>query len=670
MAGAGFAQEVIVPMAGNPVLKGRKIDTHSKAKNSESLVIPFFDDFYKDMVYPDPNLWDGDDGFQNQDFAVFPITQGVLTLDALNKYGRIHDQALPGPSNWVADIVSSRAIRLDSVFSPIPVALNAADSLYLSFWFQPGGGLGPHPFNDIGTPPEAQDSLVLEFLAPNYADTLWIEKDTVINGIEQTITVIDYIDHAWDYAWSTKGMVLDSLIKYTEEGYYFMKVMIPITNEERYFHKDFRFRFKNYVSLSSDIVTSWQSNADMWNIDYVYLDKDRTIENDVVKDLAFVNKANSILAKYYSMPFAQYKENYVYEMTDTLYNQITNLDRERYNMSYKYRITNELGGLIYEYNGGTFAINPFSEDGYISHQPFAKPPTMFFYPISNADSANFYIEHYLSSDENLPFKGNDTIRFTQKFHNYYAYDNGTAENGYGIEGDRNGMVAIKFALNKADTLRGINLYFNELLNASSDQSFYLTVWNNGERTPESIIYQQYELRPEQTDYRTNYHTFILDEPVIINQTNFPNLIFYVGWQKNNDAEILNIGYDRSKDSKANTFYHISGLWYNSMYSGSVMVRPLLGSELPPNTGIHSVGEKTLFTVSPNPVSGDKIYLNINNATSFEQGTILLRNTQGRVIHEYAFSHEISIRDLPSGIYFIQYIDKTGHVTTTKFVISK
>ncbi|PLW97128.1 MAG: hypothetical protein C0593_09335 [Marinilabiliales bacterium] len=661
-------QEVIVPLAGNPELQGRDNKKAFSQKDEDNLLLPFFDDFYQDRVYPDESKWDGYDGFQNQDFAVFPITQGVLTLDALDELGRIHSNALPGPSNWISDIVTSKAIRLDSVFSPNPIALHTSDSLYFSFFYQPGGGLGPHPFNDIGTPPESQDSLVLEFLAPGFSDTTWIEIDTVINGVSQTITVVDKIEEAWDYVWSSEGMVLDSLILETDEGYYFKQVMIPITDEERYFHKDFRFRFSNYVSLSSDVHASWQSNADMWNIDYVYLDKDRTINEQSVKDLAFANKAGTMLSKYHSMPFNQYKENYVFEMVDSVENKITNLDTESYNMIYKYRITNEQGGLVYEYNGGSFIINPYAENGYSSHIPFAKPPAQFIFPISNADSAEFLVSHFLSSDENLPFKGNDTISFTQKFHNYYAYDNGTPENGYGVDGDENGMVAIQFSLNKADTLRGINLYFNEILDPSSDQSFYLTVWNHGDRKPGSIIYEQYELRPEPVDYRNNYHTFILDEPVIINQTNFPNLIFYVGWQKDNDDEILNIGYDRSRDSRARTFYHVNGIWYNSLQSGSVMIRPLLGKTLPYNTGIEQIDQKAQISVFPNPVSGEKLY--ITSGDDFHQGEITIYNSTGTIILQQNYTPEIVVGHLPSGLYIIRFTDNKGLISTSKFVISK
>ncbi|PID92917.1 MAG: hypothetical protein CSA95_09215 [Bacteroidetes bacterium] len=672
--GSLTAQEVIVPAGGSPSLRGPKelVKQSPKRGDTGAMVIPFFDDFYEDRIYPNPARWEGQDGFQNQDFAVFPLTQGVLTLDALDKNGHIHEQALPGPSNWIADVVTSRAIRLDSIFIPNPEALRASDSLYLSFWFQPGGGLGPHPFNDIGTPPESQDSLVLEFLAPEFADTTWVEVDTVINGVPQTISIVDHIEEAWDYVWSSEGMLLDSLITYTQEGYYFMKVMIPITNEIRYFHKDFRFRFKNYVSLSSEILPSWQNNADMWNIDYVYLDKDRTVSERGVKDLSFVNKAPSMLTKYYSMPFRQYKENYIYEMIDTIRNQIVDLDKESYNMTYKYRVTNHVGGLIYEYDAGYYVINPYFEEGYSSHAPFAKPPSGFFFPVANADSATYKITHFLSSDEALPFKGNDTTTFIQRFYNYYAYDNGTAENGYGIEGDNNGMVAVKFTLNKADTLRGINLCFNEILNTPEDQSFYLTVWNHQDRKPGEVRYQQYEMRPEPTSYRKSFHTYILDEPIVIDPVNFPNLIFYVGWQKNNDDRLLNVGYDRSRNSSANSFYCINNIWYNSIQSGTIMIRPLLGSTLPPNTGLPAEEEAfNGFEVYPNPTSGETLHLRFKKQPLPGEGRILLRNAQGKIVRSFSANREqLSIAGLPSGIYLAQYIHGSERVYTVRFLISK
>ncbi|HPE85808.1 MAG: T9SS type A sorting domain-containing protein [Bacteroidales bacterium] len=666
------AQEVIVPASGNPQLFPENNKKQPDRKQPQPLEIPFFDDFYTDTPYPAQARWDGMDGFQNQDFAVHPITQGVVTLDALDENGQIHEHALPGPSTWVSDYLTSQRIRLDSLFTPLPRALDASDSICLSFWFQPGGGLGPHPFNDIGTPPEAQDSLVLEFLAPAFADTNWIVKDTLINGKMETVRVIDSIEEAWDYIWSIRGMPLDSLLTETDNGYYFQQVIIPITNESRYFHKEFRFRFKNYVSLTSGILPAWQSNADMWNIDYVYLDKDRTLTEKNVKDLAFVNKGTSMLNDYYAMPFSQYRENYIFEMIDSLSNLLTNLDSENYNMTYKYRVKNSSGGLVYEYNGGSFAIRPFRENGYLTHQPFARPPVEFIYPIASADSAEFTITHFISSDENLPFKGNDTLHFHQRFYNYFAYDNGTAENGYGIEGDPNGMVAVKFKLNKTDTLRGIAIYFNQILDNPDDQTFHLTVWNHGDRMPGSTVYQQQAFRPDPTDYPNTFHTFILDEPIVIDPITFPNLIFYVGWQKN-DNEMLNVGFDRSRNSIANNFYLVNGIWYNSLQNGTVMIRPLLGKPLPYNTGIQTRNPINNLTLYPNPAKNDNtLHISLSDASPFsaEQGTLTLYNNQGIRIVESRFTPTLSIAGLPAGLYILQYNDHKGKITTEKFIISR
>lgn len=665
-----YAQEVITPLHGNQRLTGTNLPTDTKT-DATPLLLPFFDDFHTDNIYPDQNLWDGFEGFQNQDFAVFPVSLGVVTLDALDGNGQIHEQAVPGPSTWIADHLTSRAIRLDSIFSPTPKALHASDSIYLSFYFQPGGGLGPHPFSDIGTPPESEDSLVLQFLAPAKGDTIWTKKDTLIDGKKISIPTIKYIEDTWDYVWSAEGLLLDSLITKLEDGSYFMKVMVPITNEVRYFNKNFQFRFINYVSLSSDIIPTWQSNADMWNIDYVYLDTDRRIDEEGFKDLTFVNRGESMLAKYYSMPFNQYIENYVFEMKDSLTNNISNLDTEDYNMEYTYRVHTNVGGLVHEYNGGSFVIKPFSEYGYISHKPFARPPAQFIFPISTADSAEFVITQYLSSDLNLPFKGNDTIVFHQKFHNYYAYDNGTAENGYGVEGDINGKVAIKFKLNKKDTLRGVQIYFNELLSFPSDQSFNITIWNHGDRTPGDIMYQQLEYRPEPTDYMNTFHTFILEEPLEISQENFSNLIFYVGWEKIDDA-LLNVGFDRSRDSKANSFYNVNGVWYNSLQHGTVMVRPLIGKSLPDDVGFDEYQAQPQISIYPNPMKSNDLFLSVSGLTDYEISTASIKiiSLMGNTVFSGTYQYHIVLPNLPAGLYVTQIVTSSGKTFTGKFISTK
>ncbi|HRP59618.1 MAG TPA: hypothetical protein PK833_04935, partial [Vicingus sp.] len=54
---------------------------------------------------------------------------------------------------------------------------------------------------------------------------------------------------------------------------------------------------------------------------------------------------------------------------------------------------------------------------------------------------------------------NDTVVSYQVFSNYYSYDDGSAEAGYGIEGV-GAKLANQFTIKKSDTLVGIRIYFN------------------------------------------------------------------------------------------------------------------------------------------------------------------------------------------------------------------
>lgn len=69
----------------------------------------------------------------------------------------------------------------------------------------------------------------------------------------------------------------------------------------------------------------------------------------------------------------------------------------------------------------------------------------------SADSAEFNLKSYLitqldTDPARVAFRWNDAITRNQVFKNYYAYDDGSVENGYGLfgEGADGAMVAMKF----------------------------------------------------------------------------------------------------------------------------------------------------------------------------------------------------------------------------------
>src|SRR5581483_4826134 len=53
---------------------------------------------------------------------------------------------------------------------------------------------------------------------------------------------------------------------------------------------------------------------------------------------------------------------------------------------------------------------------------------------------------------------NDTLSFDQMFHDFYAYDDGTAEASYFITGNAPVELAEQITVNNLDTLRGVELY--------------------------------------------------------------------------------------------------------------------------------------------------------------------------------------------------------------------
>ena len=150
----GFTQEILTGLQTNPMVKAKatelaRLKYLNAGLDTIPMTTPFFDDFSANGVYPSKQRWIDNFGFENDDFPVYPVNLGAMTLDAINDSGNMYPTAVPGPQAFVADYLTSRYIRLDSVFSPVPRRLSPTDSVYLSFYYQPQGR---------GRPPQKTDS--------------------------------------------------------------------------------------------------------------------------------------------------------------------------------------------------------------------------------------------------------------------------------------------------------------------------------------------------------------------------------------------------------------------------------------------------------------------------------------------------------------------------------
>lgn len=610
-----------------------------------TITLPVFDDFSVISTWPNKSLWADNFTYINTDFGINPPTIGVATFDAIDQSGTLYSNA--GPYQFEADQLTSQAIRLDSIFSPFARAINVNDSVYLSFYYQPQGR---------GSMPAKRDSLILEFHSP-------VEFDTIITNSGTQISP------KWHYVWSTPGGTqVDTFA--VQHGSYFQQVLVPITDSARYFKNGFRFRFRNYASLANNYVPDWQSNGDQWNIDVVYLNTGRSIQDSVLKDIAFADRAPSMLKRFEAMPYKQYGENYVEEMKDSLDIKIANLDEVNQNASYKYTVQKDSQPPFKTYEGGTYTLFPYSTNGYSTYQPFSHPPVNLFYsPFEKQEKIVFHTTHILTTDPSMTVKTNDTIRFSQVFSNYYAYDDGTAEAGVGLNG-ASGSYAIRFDLNVADTLRGIQFYFNQVLSGSEEKYFDITVWNDSFGKPGNIIKQLNEVTPTISDSLNTFHTYWFDTPLVMDALTFPGLIFYVGWQQYS-IDNLNVGLDRYNDSHQNRFYNVDGNWQMSdnLHAGSLMIRPVVGLANPLSIENKAISQNV--NVTPNPVEGKELHIILPSEWNNEPNSVFVKifSASGVVVLTSEWNETMDISLLPSGLYLASVINyQTNEKATVKFVV--
>jgi hypothetical protein len=629
-----FAQEVLTGLHINPVVKagamaGFNLKQVSEGTDTIPVMLPFFDDFSAGQVFPSSDRWIDRYAFENNDMPVFPINLGAITLDAINDSGSMYRDAVPGPAAFIADHLTSRYIRLDSVFSPVPRKLTPADSIYLSFYYQPQGR---------GLPPEVTDSLILQFLIRPAFDSI-------------TPTDTTPIPDQWERVWFSKGMALDTFLM--NNGKYFIQVMIPITDASKFFKRQFRFQFFNYVSLTSSAEPSWQSNCDQWNLDNIYLNLERSRTDTIFPEIRFIERPPSMLARYESMPYPQYCDDPTNEIKDTIDVLISNRDLLEHVSAYNYWVNATTGSFSKTYSGGNDTLKPFYTHGYVTYPPFAHPPVNFLFPISQADSATFRMKHVIRDVTPGSVLG-DTIEALQKFSNYYAYDDGTPEAGYGLT-PAGAKLAYRFSLNKSpDTLRAIHFYFNKTLSKVNEVNFYLCVWNDNAGRPGDTIFSDL-VYPRFTDTLNKFVTYHIDPPLHITGT------FYVGWiQTTNDN--LNVGFDRYNNRQQDILYNVAGAWNTSSFSGSLLIRPVVGKPIPVGIGEEGKAAENPL-VYPNPCSGNTLTVKPPVASAGVQSkslTVTVRNIYGQVMSRNQFTGTVDVTSLPAGLYFIELTGRNGN----------
>lgn len=662
--------------------------------NPEGLFLPFFDDFSQVRLYPDSTKWTDNNALVNDGFPLCPPNRNAATLDVLDANGRVYDYAISNP--FISEYLTSARIRLDSLMEPEPRALTPADSIYFSFYYQPQGN---------GMAPEAHDSLVLqfgtatehsEFLYLDYhtftiaeifaemqvdtlfpGDTVWafdgcnpemftLISDTLTQMTQGSIAIpcdsvfTTVADTTWYHVWSVPGQTLQAFME-ENGGQFFKQVMIPIL-DLRYFTDHFYFRFYNYASIENSNHPQNRGNEDEWNIDFVYLNIGRTQADPSYPMLTFSGQQPSFLHRYQTMPYRQYRANPIAAVRESLTLDIANLDNTPHEARYHYTVNQIGGGQHYRHDVDPVIVNPYVQSGYLSCPPSGESPACPFveqlFNMSYAyDSVSYEIKHYVYDSTCTPPLV-DSMVYRQGFYNYYAYDDGTPEMGYGVI-PAGGAFALRFDLSDFDTISGVQLLFNHTLNDANNKYFDIVVWKEENGRPGQEIYRIGSQRPqwEEQIYRFHYYPF---DKVVTHAGSF-----FIGIVQQSSS-LINIGFDSSIDNSQFAFYNINGSWQPTEMHGTLMIRPVVGSSY--YIGIEEPEvSSTLVSVYPNPAS-DLLHFSVQEGT--EIATTCIYNLTGRKVYQSTFVGALSIDNLRDGLYFISLTTKQGQVITQKIVIRK
>jgi len=580
-----YSQEILTGLLTNTaVLESRQNrDTRKSVLQADTLDLPFFEDFIADDIQPSPLRWSDDYVFINNTYPVNQISQGVATFDAIDNTGLLYEEA--GDFVFEADMLTSVPVDLD---------YDATDNIFLSFFYQPQG---------IADAPEPQDSLVLQFYSA--------------------------ADSEWKHIWKAEGNELHN----------FKPVIIKI-DEPRYLYRGFRFRFINYASISTSIGDpAMAGNSDHWHLDYVYIDKNRSAGDTIPADVAFTAPLRSVLNTYESMPWNQFREVFLSEMGSFITVNYRNNDQVTRNVTRNFKVRDMYENTgVHSFSAGATNIDPGEWITYNAN-------LIYTFNSEYTDSAIFRIRSVLVTDEFDPGV-NDTMDYYQVFKDYFAYDDGSAESGYGINGQgaSNAMVSVMFRTFEPDTLKAVRMAFNDSYLSSNQRYFNIAVWDDNNGMPGNLLYTQEEMTGP-GERINGFKEYILNEGVAING------YFHVGWIQQSET-FLNTGLDLNTAPEGRRYYYINGIWTESELPGSLMIRPVTGSsDIATDIDDTYIPPADNIRIWPNPVK-DILNIDISAYDFAVDIKISIYDNSGRRIKSVARSDMIDVSSLPRGVYLL------------------
>lgn len=580
---------------------------------SDTLSLPFFDDFSYEGPYPSSQYWLDRDGYVNNTMSRNQPSIGMLTMDGVDRRGL----AYPGNSG-PADRLTSKPIDLS----------NTSGEVFLKFYSSPKG---------FGLYPNEGDTLVLEF---RNSFGIWIPIETY-QGIQGFIP-------------------LDSVPPFTFRS-------IPIITQT-FLHNAFQFRFTNYVSPPG--------MYDLWHLDYIWLD-DNEGPDPAFQDVAFTRRPPSLLQRYSTMPWRHFENHIEQEFYQGNFpSGFFNHFNETITVTQSAIRLTEAGGLLFPGSDNVVdgqdanipSRTPVTRFKELSPATLSDYKLVLANSFPDAEEVDLQLSYSLTvAAQAAPFLRNDTVRFNTRFENTFGYDDGSAESYLFFQNPQNDnpMLALRFTSNVDDTLRAVQFHFPQVHGNVQNQLFNMYVWvgSLNEEPAYEAFFKRALYASSKFDTIMGYTTYRLEnilgelEPVFLPA----GTDFYIGFQQvSTTNEGIPIGYDLSRDARNEVMVNLVGAWqaFPLSTAGAPMIRAVVGDETPVNTAVRKEKAVQIRTLKafPNPSTG-LLRLEPEGLQDLPGSLTLVYNLQGQELLRQPFLPELNLEGLPAGMYLIQVVNQ-------------
>ena len=541
----------------------------------DTIQLPIWEDFSSYESKVGNNIWNASNNVSVNNYSNnFSPSINVLILDGTDENGDSYNYI----NNFgKADSLCSDIINLDSY--------QINDKLYLSFYWN---------YNINGEFPDYEDSIKLEFYNKN---------------------------NKWKTVWYKNGGSNNF------PGNNFKYEIIQI--KEEYLHDKFMFKFYN--------LGNTEGPFDSWALDYIYLNKNRNINDSTILDRAITYIPKNIFKKYNSIPIKHFSSSY--QTLDSIKVGIVNFDSQIQPINYSL-IAKEITNNIYDTIENKNPLNPIL-NGFERRLVNNKYLNIDKFNI-NKDSISIELKFFIESGDsiytNQNLRLNDTSISYFNMSNYYSYDDNGAEYAAGLN-QKNAELVLKYNLLKKDTLTHIQILFPQSTNKTYTSGIKLIVYKKLDNEKINLISDNMSL----INYGKDFNIYKLETPIIVSDT------IFIGY-KQFENNLLSVGLDKNNNTSDEIYYYINNQWkQNNLIQGSLMIRPVFGDVENYLTNLNEDNNENI-SIYPNPSNG---IFYINKTVNYIQ----IIDINGKIINKLKNSKEFNITNQKNGLYLVHILNK-------------